>query len=192
MPRRRPRRRPTRRHYGSRRRSDRSGRSLTRAGSQSTIIASSSAPAASQQAGSVARETRGFASHQASDLVVEPGCGSRASTSRLRVADERRVPGQRIGHCEHFLEARLEVDGDHDPSEERTDGIRAGIQALRVSTPSQEGSRRGERGDDDVVDRRGIEVSAECQVLVRYVEPVNEADEAPGEVPRTWASGRRG
>ena len=44
--------------------------------------------------------------------------------------------------------------------------------------------RRSERGDDDVVDQRGIEMPAEREVLVRDTEPVDESDQTPGEVLR--------
>ena len=48
-------------------------------------------------------------------------------------------------------------------SEERSDGIRTGVQGLRVPTATQQGRGRGERGDDHVVDGCRVKVAAERQ-----------------------------
>ena len=153
-----------------------------RAERQSSTAASSRTPAASQRLRPT--QSRRFVSHEAANGVVERCCARLPAASLVRVPHECCVPGQWLCRGEGPLETRLEVDRDHHPCEEAADGVSSVVPTLRVSAASQQRRRGSERSHDDLVDQRGIEMSAEREVLVRDSKPVDESDHAPGEVLR--------
>src|SRR6185369_5708729 len=81
----------------------------------------------------------GLVSQETAEVVVERRRVSWDKASPLGVAQECRVPGDRRGGRKRLLETGLEVDGDHQPCEERSDRICPCIPPLGVAAAAQLG-----------------------------------------------------
>ena len=98
------------------------------------------------------------------------------------VEQERRVSSQGICRGKVLLESRNVVHGNLEPPEERPHALGPVVPALRMAAATEQGRRRGENADRRVLDGGGHQVAAEGQVLVGDLEPIDDPDQAPGEV----------